>query len=166
MLVQERDHLPSFQPYPHTLIMQNRSRNAIQILQNLLCANSKTVQGSEACWKYTIRKTAPSLTPCSQGQSLSLMDVFGFGQNVTYWPLSPYCPTEKEPRHTAATWWSRKLLKSVLSLFIFIALPMHARSLLRAKQMDQPKSLTRRRWVKMKRVSCSDVSDSLRPHGL
>ena len=64
-----------------------------------------------------IRKIAPSLTLCSQGQTLQSPWIPLALARM--WPtgFSPCCSTEKEPRHTATTWWSRKLLKSVLSLF-------------------------------------------------
>lgn len=58
MLVQEKGCLPSFQPYPHTHHAKQKQK-CYTNSQNLLCANSKAVQGSEASVGNTqIRKTA------------------------------------------------------------------------------------------------------------
>lgn len=58
-----------------------------------LCANSKAVQGAEACWKYTDQEDCPFPNPVfPRPISPVSMDTFGFGQNVTHWPRSllPY----------------------------------------------------------------------------
>ena len=91
MLVQEKGMFAFFPTLPpHSRHAKLRSRNAIQILQNLLCANSKGVQSSEECWKYTDQEACPFPSPVFPGQiPLVSMDTFRFHQNVTHWPLSP-----------------------------------------------------------------------------
>lgn len=150
MLVQEKDVclLPTLPPHTHH--KKQKQKCYTDSPKSPVCK----LQSSSGFWRHVgntqIRKTAPSLTPCSQGQSLQSPWMFLVWSECDLLASLPIAlqkrsPGTQQPPGDLGNCWN-----SVSVYFIFIALPMHARSLLRAKQMDQPKSLTRRRWWKWK----------------
>lgn len=157
--MQEKGCLPSSQPCPRSLVMQSWEAETLYRSSRTSCVQiPKEFRvlrrvGS----RQRTRKHAPSQAKCSQEQiPLVSMDTLHYAQNVTCWPLSPLVHRREAHAYNSQdraqayrrtdTRSARRLPKYVLVLYILIARPLHARLFTRGKQMNQPKSPTRRGW--------------------